>query len=152
MPPTGRGQPSQFIPIRFIFTNKLTRDDKLLLAFDALALAERLGSEVNLGKIIHGDDHATFRVKTATLAKQTRKVTEDIRTFVSGNSPPDLILNRHCSECEFQAQCRQTAIRTDDLSLLANLTASGRKQLHNTTGVSPQTKGISIPPPPPRVQ
>jgi hypothetical protein len=42
VPPTGRGQPSQFIPIRFIFTNKLTRDDKLLLAFDALVLAERL--------------------------------------------------------------------------------------------------------------
>ena len=42
VPPTGRGQPSQFIPIRFIFTNKLTRDDKLLLAFDVLVLAERL--------------------------------------------------------------------------------------------------------------
>jgi predicted RecB family nuclease len=134
VPPTGRGQLSRFIPIRFIFKNKLTRDDKLLLAFDALVLAERLGSEVNLGKIIHGDNYAPFRVKTSTLAKQTRKVTENIRTFVSGNSPPDLILNRHCSECEFQAQCRQSAIRTDDLSLLANLTASERKQL-NSKGI-----------------
>lgn len=125
VPPTGRGYPSQFVPIRFIFTNKLTRDDKFLLAFDALALAAGLGREVNLGKIIHGDDHATIRVRTATLAKQTGKVTEDIRTLVSGNSPPDLILNRHCSECEFQAQCRQSGITKDDLSLLANLTASG---------------------------
>jgi hypothetical protein len=31
----GRGKAAQFIPIRFIFTNKLTKDDKLLLAFDA---------------------------------------------------------------------------------------------------------------------
>ena len=131
VPPTGRGQPSQFIPIRFIFTNKLTRDDKLLLAFDALVLAERLGREVNLGKIIHGDDHATSRVKIAALARQTRKVTENILTLISGNSPPDLILNRHCPECEFQAQCRQRAMGKDDLSLLANMTASERKQLNN---------------------
>ena len=131
VPPTGRGYPSQFVPIRFIFTNKLTRDDKFLLAFDALALAAGLGRAVNLGKIIHGDDHATLRMRTATLAKQIRKVTDDVRTLVSGNSPPDLILNRHCSECEFQSRCRQSAITKDDLSLLANLTASERKQLNN---------------------
>jgi hypothetical protein len=28
--PSGRGQPSQVVPIRFIFTNQLTRDDKML--------------------------------------------------------------------------------------------------------------------------
>ena len=32
----GPGQAAQFIPIRFVFTNKLTRNDKILLAFDAL--------------------------------------------------------------------------------------------------------------------
>ena len=40
-----RGQPTQIIPIRFIFTNKLTRNDKLLLAFDGLVLSEMLGRE-----------------------------------------------------------------------------------------------------------
>jgi predicted RecB family nuclease len=94
-------------------------------------LTERLGREVNLGKIIHGDDHATSRVKIAALAKQTRKMTENITTLISGNSPPDLILNRHCPECEFQAQCRRKAMEKDHLSLLANMTASERKQLHN---------------------
>lgn len=130
VPPARRGQPAQFIPIRFIFTNKLATDDKLLLAFDARVLAEMLGRELNLGKIIHGDNHATFRVKIAALAKQTRKVAENAVTLMSGNSPPDLILNRHCSECEFQAQCRQRAMKTDDLSLLANMSASERKELN----------------------
>jgi GNAT superfamily N-acetyltransferase len=32
IPSEGRGKPAQFIPIRFVFTNKLNRDDKLLLA------------------------------------------------------------------------------------------------------------------------
>src|SRR6516225_9353241 len=51
----GRVEPTQFIPIRFIYTDKVTRDDRLLLAFDALVLSETLGREVGLGKIIHGD-------------------------------------------------------------------------------------------------
>ena len=131
VPTAGRRQPCQFIPIRFIFRNKVTRDDKLLVGFDALVLAEMLGREVNLGKIIHGDNHATLRVKTAALAKQTLKVTENVSTLISGNSPPDLILNRHCSECQFQAQCRLSAMKADDLSLLANMTASERKQLQH---------------------
>lgn len=51
----GRGQSAHFIPIRYIFTNKLTRDDKLILAFDVLVLSEMLGRKVGMGKIIHGD-------------------------------------------------------------------------------------------------
>jgi len=51
----------QFIPIRFIFTNKLGKDDKLLLAFDAFVLSEMLGREVRFGKIIHGDDRDCAR-------------------------------------------------------------------------------------------
>ncbi len=35
---------SQFTPIRFAFTNKLNRDDKLLLVFDALACIIHDGS------------------------------------------------------------------------------------------------------------
>jgi hypothetical protein len=52
-------------------------------------LAERFGREVNLAKIIHGDDHATFRLKTTASSKETRKRTEDIATLISSNSPPD---------------------------------------------------------------
>lgn len=51
VPSEGRGQHAQFIPIRFTFANKLYRDDKLLVAFDALVLSERLGHAVGRGKI-----------------------------------------------------------------------------------------------------
>jgi hypothetical protein len=40
VPPENRGKAAQFMPIRFIFTNKLGKDDKLLMAFDALVLSE----------------------------------------------------------------------------------------------------------------
>jgi len=103
----GRGKAAQFIPIRFIFRNKLTKDDKLLLAFDALMLSEMLGRAVRLGKIIHGDDHATLKVKTSAHAGEVRKRVDKIAALLSISTPPGLVLNRHCAECEFQARCRQ---------------------------------------------
>ena len=42
VPTNGRGQPTQLIPIRFVFTNKLDSDDKLLVAFDAFTLSKSL--------------------------------------------------------------------------------------------------------------
>jgi len=74
-PSEGRGQPGQFTSIRFVFTNKLNWDDKLLLAFDALVLSEMLGLKVGLGKIIHGDNQATLKVKISALAGAVRKLT-----------------------------------------------------------------------------
>src|SRR5688572_2813112 len=52
IPSEGRGRAAQFIPIRFIFRNKLTKDDKLLLAFDAFVLSQALEREISLGKIV----------------------------------------------------------------------------------------------------
>lgn len=133
LPSGGRAKPAQFIPIRFIFTNKLSRDDKLLMAFDALTLSEVLGCNVGLGKIIHGDDHAATRVKIPALTGEVRKVTKKIATLLS-SPPPDLILNRHCVHCEFQTRCRQTAIEKDDLSLLSGIKEKERKK-YNSKGI-----------------
>ena len=69
----GAANPPDFIAIRFVSTNKLSKDARLLLAFDALALSEMLGQEVNLGKFIHGDNHATLNVRTSALALEVRK-------------------------------------------------------------------------------
>jgi hypothetical protein len=44
-------------------------------------------------------------------------------------SPPDLVLNRHCGECEFRDVCRQKAVEKDDLSLLGNMSAKERDEL-----------------------
>jgi predicted RecB family nuclease len=131
IPPEGRGRPAKFVPMRFIFTNKLGRDDKLLLAFDALVLSEAVTREINVGKIIHGDNRATLKVKTPALASEVRKCIGKIAALLSTPTPPDLVLNRHCAECEFQARCRQKAIETNDLSLLASMSAKERQKLRS---------------------
>jgi len=127
-PPKESGKPVPFTPIRFIYTNKINKDDKLLLAFDALVLSEVLGRDVGLGKIIHGDDRSTLKVKTSVLASEVRKLISKMTTLISDDSPPDLILNRHCAECEFRDGCRQKAIETDDLSLLSAMTEKERSR------------------------
>lgn len=131
VPATGRGKAAQFIPIRFIFTNKLGKDDKLLLAFDTAVLSKELKRDIPLGKIIHGDDHATLKVKTSTLAGEVRKRLGTISTLISNPTPPDLVLNRHCAECEFQIRCRKIAVEQDDLSLLAGMSAKERQKLRS---------------------
>src|ERR1035437_52031 len=129
MPSQGRGRPAQFIPVRFTFFNKLTKNDRLLVAFDALVLSEVLGQEVSVGKLIHGDDHSTVNVKTPALLTKARKLIGKIEAVLASVSPPDLILNQHCSECEFRDGCRQKALEKDDLCLLGGMSAKERHKL-----------------------
>jgi predicted RecB family nuclease len=130
----GRGKAPQFIPIRFVFSNKITRDDKVLMAFDAFVLSEMLGREVSLGRLIHGDRHVKLNVRTLPLVKKVRKLIMTIEAMLSSDSPPDLVLNRHCDECEFQTLCRQRAIEKNDLSLLGGMTERNRKKF-NSKGI-----------------
>lgn len=122
IPPSRRGEAEKFAPIRFVFRNKLTRDDKLMIAFDGLALSEILGRTVDVGKIVYGDSYATLKVKTSAIAAELRRLADDVRKLVASPTPPALVLNRHCAECEFQTRCRQRAIEQEDLSLLGSMT------------------------------
>jgi predicted RecB family nuclease len=134
VPSDNPGTSAQFIPTRFIFTNKLGRHDKLLLAFDALVLSETLGQEVVLGKITHGEDFVTLKVKTSFLDSDVRGITAKIAALISDKKPPDLVLNRHCPDCEFRDSCRKKAVETDDLSLLAGISEDERNR-HRSKGI-----------------
>jgi predicted RecB family nuclease len=134
VPSDGQDKPVQFIPIRFTFTNKLTKGNKLMLAFDALALSEMIKKEVSHGKIIYGHGYTTLKIKISALTGEVRKLADKIAKLLASESPPDLILNRHCAECEYQAACRQKAIEKDDLSLLTGMTEKERKKL-NSKGI-----------------
>jgi len=88
IPSEGRGKAAQFIPVRFIFRNKLTKDDKLLLAFDAFLLGQTLGREIALGKIIYGDDHATLKVRPRRWpAKYGGTLKKSHRSFPAARRP-----------------------------------------------------------------
>ena len=131
VPSEGRGKLAQFIPIRFLYKNKLAKNDRLLLAFDAFVLSETLGRDVSAGQIIYGKDHARLMVNISALVGDVRKNLGKISALLSSPTPPDLVLNRHCAECEFQARCRKIAMEKDDLSLLAGMSAKERQKLRS---------------------
>jgi predicted RecB family nuclease len=126
LPSLGRDRQAQLIPIRFVFRNKAARDDKLLVTFNALVLSESLGRTIEYGKVLYGDDYASLRVKTSAFADEVRRLIEKVDGLLASPTPPDLVLNRHCTECQFQTRCRQKAVDRDDLSLLGNMTEKER--------------------------
>lgn len=134
VPSAGRGKPAQFVPIRFIANNKLTKLDKLLIVFDAHVLAETFKREITNGKIIHGDGFSTLKVKIPVLVGEVRKHVGKIGSLLAVDVPPELILNHHCPECNYQRRCREKAYEKDDLSLLGGMSEKERKQL-NSKGI-----------------
>jgi hypothetical protein len=89
-----------------------------MLAFDALVLSDAIGRNIRLGKIVHGDRSATLNVKSSSLISEARMRIKSCAALVANTSPPDLVLNRHCGQCEFQLRCYKQAREKDDLSLL----------------------------------
>jgi len=128
VPPRVRGKTSEYVPIRFIFRNKLTIEDKLTLAFDAIVLSRTLGHGASYGKIVHGNGNRTSRIKTHNLLGKVRKRIENIITLLSSSSPPDLVLNRNCTECEFETDCYKKAIEKDELTLLVGMGLKEREK------------------------
>lgn len=119
-----------YIPLRFVVREKVTSADRLCLAFDALALSSACGQVPHLGKIIHGQSQQALTISLDKLVVKVRHTISRIRQHDARNSPPPLILNRHCHECDFQLRCRDTATEHDDLSLLANFSEKEWKRQH----------------------
>ncbi len=130
VPPELRGKNSQYVPIRFIFRNKLTIEDKLTLAFDAIVLSRTLGHSASYGKIVHGNGNCISRVKIPNLLGKVRRRIENIVTLLSSSAPPDLALNRNCTECEFETDCHKKAIEKDELTLLPGMGLKERESCH----------------------
>src|SRR5205085_8585945 len=103
---------------------------KLLLTFDALAPSQLSGEKPPFGRVIHGSDFRTTRVPLTSDYKKLETVITSINTQNNNSTPPPLVLNKHCVECDYQSRCRELAKQTDDLSLLAKMTEKERRKHH----------------------
>lgn len=128
--PNAKGDVSAYRPVRFVPNEKLTTVDKLLLAFDALAVSHVLGDTPSVGWIIHGHRYSKTRVTLPGLLEKARGLLESLKTQRAQTSPPPLVLVHHCRACEFMSRCRRIAIDKDDLSLIPAIARAERKRLH----------------------
>ena len=122
---------SSYIPIRFVPYKKITKQDRLLLAYDALTISLATGKIPFFGKIIYSCEHKTTKVQLPELVKTTQSIVAEIIKQHTSRTVPQLILNKHCPQCEFESECRQIAHEKDDLSLLPNMTEKERQKQHN---------------------
>jgi predicted RecB family nuclease len=129
--PTGDTADTVYSPIRFVPNQKLSAADKLLLAFDALAISRLTGIRPRVGKIIHGPDHASTTISLPKLIEAAGPLITKTIAQHANAAPPPLILNKHCTACEFRDRCRQIAGEKDDLSLLANIREKDRKKFND---------------------
>lgn len=117
------------IPTRFVLQNKLNSDELLLLVFDAYIISKSTSSEVEIGKIIHGDNKKIRKIKTSEHYSQLRRILKKISALIHNVEQPDISLNRHCPECIYQTRCRRIAIEKDCLSLIPNISDIERRRL-----------------------
>ena len=122
----------QYIPLRRTPSEQINKTDRILLAFDAIAIESQTGRMPTIGRFMVGcRTEELQKVKlTDGILGSARSALDELLAFKNGHYPPELILNRHCSECEFQTRCRKLATADDDLSLISAMSKKERTKLH----------------------
>jgi len=122
---------SVYVPIRFHSMEKISTVDRLMLAFDAFVFSQTANmTPPHIGKLIHGREYATTTVRLTPLYAKVESVVAAINAQQANPTPPPLVLNKHCVECQYSSRCRQIAKEADDLSLLAKMNAKQRQKYH----------------------
>jgi predicted RecB family nuclease len=128
--PPAQMEPFEVSPIRFICSNRPSRAERVTAAFDALVLSRVTRQTIPFATIIYGESWSTMKVHVATHIRELTKIIHKLKTLLSAASPPVLLLNRHCPECEYRDRCRAKGVEKDDLSLLSGLTEKEQARLN----------------------
>jgi predicted RecB family nuclease len=118
-------------PVRFVSTNKPSKEDKLLLAFEAFLLSQTLKVTVDTGETITGASFQARKVNISPLLSDVRKTIRNVSKILADSPPPRLSLNKHCAACVFNGHCYHQAKQQDDLNLLASMSEKERVKLNN---------------------
>ena len=110
-----------YVPVLFSQTRQVRKQQRVLLDVYGLLLSRLQGRAPGNGFLWHGKEPRETRVRLSSDLRRAERLLDDLRQLRAATSPPRLVLNKHCSECEFRRQCRAAAVEKDDLSLLGGL-------------------------------
>ena len=118
-----------YTPTIVIGTRKVSREQKLQLAFVAYILS-KLQQEKPVSGIIVGNGDKASTIKLEAFYKEIDTILKNIKiwTINSKSEPPNLLLNKDCLECPFGNECEAKAIEKDDLSLLRRMSPKDIKK------------------------
>ncbi len=109
-----------YIPVIFSPKKKLSQEDRFEIAYDGYILETLQSRRPEYGKVICGDGFKTTKLRIGSQIEKINNVVAKIKK-INLDSPPRIVLNRHCQICEFKDSCRAKSVEKDDLSLLAGI-------------------------------
>lgn len=110
-------------PTIFVGTHKVSKEQKLALFFAGHVLGLVQNKSPLKGKIV-GADGKSHLVKLENRDKVLLLLLEPLQEWADMPlvEPAPIILNKHCSTCQFRNMCRKQAEQEDNLSLLDRVT------------------------------
>ena len=126
-----RGASEHQIPIRFVSRSKTIHEDRILLAFDVLAIATETGQTPRFGWLIHGQIPEFTRISmTASTLRQAKSVMDAVVALREHDQDHAGTIGKQCADCEFRTHCRDIAKKNDDLALILGMSMKERKGFH----------------------
>ncbi|MBD2247343.1 TM0106 family RecB-like putative nuclease [Nostoc sp. FACHB-888] len=116
-------------------TYSITPEQKAELLFVGLVLGQ-IQQQVPVSGQIVGMDGKAHRVQLESGYKSIKASLKTLENWYNNPSsePPALILNKHCTSCQFQQICREQAEKENNLSLLDRMTPKAIQQ-YNKRGI-----------------
>lgn len=106
------------IPLHFCKNNRLSRNEKLLLASSCFILEKLQGKLPEYGYIVYGEQFRATEISANHYIQQVKEVFEEIQDFISRKQEPVFDLQDYCRKCEF---CKVWAKERDALQLLKGM-------------------------------
>ena len=112
-----------YTPTIIVGTHKITNEQKLSLLFAGYVLGKMHKQPPLSGTIINtaGQSH---KIGLESAEKTLSPIIDTLRGWIEEPpvKPPQLVLNKHCSLCQFKIGCLDQAEKNDNLSLLDRIT------------------------------
>lgn len=109
-----------YIPLLFAEGYRLRPEHRLLVEIFAQLVSPLQGLRPNRAVIwLRAEVPTTIRLSGES--HHARRVLADLNRLCSTQVPPHLILNNHCTVCQFRQRCHEQAVQEDNLSLLQGL-------------------------------
>jgi predicted RecB family nuclease len=102
---------------------KITQTDKLFVALQSSFIQSEFNIKIESCIVICGKNLQETKIKLSSFTKTIKKNIGELNKLLSASSEPSLILNRHCSVCEYNTTCREKAKSEGNMSLLDRATS-----------------------------
>jgi predicted RecB family nuclease len=128
-----------YVPVLFHEGKRIGRIQRLLLDVHGLLLSKVQGRTPAHGVIWHGPDCTSTKVKLNPDPKKFNELLQNLKAICGSAQLPKLVLNDHCSVCEFRQQCQAQALQEENISLLRGM---GEKEIrkYNRKGIFTTTQ------------